>query len=55
MERSRTLALLRVDLDPRTLVSVEVRLQTLVRVDAPSSTATPARRFWTWTALDGSL
>jgi len=33
---------------------VEVRLRTLVRVDAPPlSTATPARRFLTITAWDG--
>jgi hypothetical protein len=41
-ERSRTLAPVRVVLEPPT--AVEVRLRTLVRVDTPPSTATPARR-----------
>ena len=57
--RSRTLVLVptlsRVVVEPRTAVSVEVRLRTVVRVDTPLSTATPARRFWTMTALDGCL
>jgi hypothetical protein len=51
-ERSRTLAPVRVVLEPPT--AVEVRLRTLVRVDTPLSTATPARRFLTMTALEGS-
>ena len=50
-ERSRTLAPVRVVLEP--LTAVEVRLRTLVRVDTPLSTATPARRLWI-TTLEGS-
>jgi hypothetical protein len=52
-ERSRTFAPARslVVLEPPT----DVRLRTLVRVDTPLSTATPARRFLTMTALEGSL
>jgi hypothetical protein len=42
----------RVVLEPPTVV--DVRLRTLVRVDTPLSTATPARRFLTMTALEGS-
>ena len=38
----------------RTLAPVEVRLRTLGRVDTPLSTATPACRFLTMTALEGS-
>ena len=40
--------------DPRTVVLTDVRLCTVLRVDAPSRTATPARRFLMIVALDGS-
>ena len=42
--------LVRVVLDPRTVALPTVRLRTLVRVDTPVLTATPARRFLTTTA-----
>lgn len=55
-ERSRTFApaptLSRVVLEAPAVV--DVRLRTVVRVDTPPPTATPARRFLTMTALEGS-
>jgi hypothetical protein len=42
----------RVVLEPRTVV--EVPLRTLVRVEVPPPTATPARRLWMATELEGS-
>src|SRR6266540_4349726 len=42
----------RVVLEPRTVVDAPLR--TVVWVEVPPPTATPVRRFWTTTELDGS-
>ena len=49
----RWLALAPVRAVPEPPRAVDVRLRTLVRVDTPFSTATPARRLWI-TTLEGS-